>query len=121
MIDNKEVLTRLKLNGKLDAVKYVKLNSSMLLKQAKEYVENLESQNPHFQLPKTGTIEWFKCEDQLPPIEEDSITNKSALLLIWKEGCDPTCATYFHDIELWRHTNGNWKPTHWAFINHPND
>lgn len=66
-----------------------------------------------------GTISWFKCETQLPLISNPALTSRSELVLIWKEGYKPTAGSYRHDIELWRHSSGNWQPTHWAYLNLP--
>lgn len=66
-----------------------------------------------------GTITWFEvAKGELPPAPEDGQITRNLLLL--NEDKDlVTRGFYQHEIPMWCHVNGNWQPTHWAFINLP--
>jgi hypothetical protein len=66
-----------------------------------------------------GTITWFEiAKDGLPPLAE--CQSHSDPILIWAEGKGIVSALYwFAEVGFFRHGNGNWQPTHWAYINNP--
>ena len=69
----------------------------------------------------TGTIEWFKCKDKLPPQTDSRPFSYTEDVLI-SNGKEVDTAPYCHNPAqgdaYWHHYN-EWTPTHWAFINLP--
>lgn len=113
-LHNSEIIRLLKSDTSiLPAVKYVKEVTGWMLKECKEYVEKVRDK----MIAGIGTITWFRCEDQLPPIEfEQDKTSK--YVLIWQPGLNPTIGQYNYEIQSWLHYY-HWQPTHWAYVNYP--
>jgi hypothetical protein len=117
-MDNNEIIRLLKDDTSiLPAVKYVKDQTGWFLKDCKEYVERIRDQEMH----SIGTIYWFRCEDQLPPRLENNAFTYSATVLVTdgtfvKEAC--YCHSPAQGGPYW-HINGDYKITHWSYINYP--
>lgn len=117
-INNSHILELLKSdNGFLMAIKYVKECSNWMLKECKEYVENIRKSK----ILSIGTISWFRCEDQLPPIKhEDYLGKPSEMVLVWGPNGFPIQTYYVHSVKTWFSSNNiPFEITHWAFINTP--
>lgn len=73
------------------------------------------------ELSQKGSITWFRCEDQLPPIGEEDLLKKcrwSDMVLI-TDGKNIAQGFYVYDLQGFSHKEGNWQPTHWSYINYP--
>jgi hypothetical protein len=64
-------------------------------------------------------IEWISVANEKPPLDASAIMPCSVKVLITAED-RPICeGYYFPDFDGWKHSTGNWQPTHYAFINLP--
>ena len=72
-----------------------------------------------------GTITWFNCEEVTPPAPYNGGDFTCSDLLLLYNPKNGTGRGRFYiagkekDITHYSHDSGNWKPTHWAFLNYP--
>lgn len=64
-----------------------------------------------------GTITWIPCEERMPKNEYGQPCSND--ILLWAEGKKPTAGNYWEKADQFSHSGGNWRPTHWAYINYP--
>lgn len=64
-----------------------------------------------------GTITWINCDDKLPENEHGQPCSNDILLIA--PGQRPTTGSYWALADQFSHSAGNWRPTHWAYINYP--
>lgn len=71
-----------------------------------------------------GTITWYKCDEILPPsVDKNAISNCSETVIV-TDGIDIRTTYYVRSVH---ETNIGWmgqntipfNPTHWAYINYP--
>ena len=117
MFDDKTFRSILKSEGGLYAVKYMKTETGLPLKDCKAYLDKVVAEP----ISLVGSITWFKCEDQLPPIaHEDYMGKPSEKVLVWGKDGFPIQTYYVHDAKCWFSFNNiPFEITHWAYINEP--
>jgi len=68
-----------------------------------------------------GTITWYSSTTP-PPIGEDEFCktyNWSDKIILTNSQGNLGIGMYIIGADMYSHNAGNWKPTHWAFINYP--
>lgn len=101
--------------GTLEAVKFVRQITGLSLRDCKDFVDQL------LHKVTSGTITWFKCENQLPPIKyPDAIGLPSEKVLVWGKGGWPQLSYYVHAADEWFGSSQfPFTITHWCYINYP--
>lgn len=105
----------LKEQSKLAAVRWLKEQTGLSLTDAKSYVDKLEVTTTE------GTISWFSVSE-LPSLGKDGFYKKEGWsddLLMTAPARGIATGRCIIEIEAFRPSNGNWTPTHWAYINYP--
>ncbi len=110
-----EVLKIIQSQGVLSAIRYVRTETGLPLQDCRDLINRMKTD---ISINPIGTITWYSCGIVKPPITDTEL-NASDSVLIWKEGCSIANATYNSVVDKFFHVNGNWQPTHWAFINLP--
>jgi len=122
MLNEKEVLIQFDRYGILNAVKYVKTETGFGLKECKYYVDRLVRLRADFD-PTKGTIAWFNCADSLPPLVELEYTSSYfSEEVLTTDGLKVKAMMYHYTRDnepLGWACPANYIPTHWAYINYP--
>lgn len=118
MFDEKEFIRIMQTQGGLNAVKYMKTETGLSLKECKAYLDK-QLMAP---IEGAGTITWFKCKDGYPPQKFDDFGKYSDKVVVWGKGGWVQETMYSHTAKEWYAANQiPFTITHWAFINLPND